>query len=211
MNAHSKTGAIIVYFTTPTYNYNRYSTCSISVEENEEVISYALGHRYVKVVETGFDVGSAGYTKYQKRKFHPSMSLTQRIFPHVHNMDGFFLCKLRKFANGVKGDLPTKTKKQQKKNRKRGNRAQGGNQKEIIQEDGGVVVKGNQEKKNKKKRKDRNINQNIGTEIGEKEIVKPMPKEKKKIINKKRKEPEKSISEIPKKKGKIHHKRAKLE
>jgi len=30
------------------------------------------------------------------------LKLSKRIYPHVHNMDGFYVAKLRKFANGVK-------------------------------------------------------------------------------------------------------------
>lgn len=80
----------------------RYSTCSVSIEENEWVIDYALRNRYVKLVETGLEIGEPGITKQKDKRFHPSVKLCKRIYPHMHNMDGFFVCKLRKFAEGVK-------------------------------------------------------------------------------------------------------------
>jgi len=84
------------------YSLFRYSTCSISVQENEWVIDYALQNRHVKLVETGLEVGEPGLTNHRNLHFHPSLKLAKRIYPHVHNMDGFFVAKLRKFANGVK-------------------------------------------------------------------------------------------------------------
>ncbi len=91
LNPHSKTGGYLVY-----------STCSISVEENEAVIDYVLRHRYVKIVDSGLPVGVPGVTAYKKYRFPQTMKMARRIYPHVHNMDGFFVCKLRKFANGAK-------------------------------------------------------------------------------------------------------------
>ena len=66
------------------------------------MIEYALQHRHVKLVESGLEVGTAGLTSFNEKRFHPSMNLCKRIYPHVHNMDGFFVAKLKKFANGEK-------------------------------------------------------------------------------------------------------------
>ena len=95
--------------------YDRYSTCSISVEENEWVVDYALKNRFVKLVETGLEVGEPGMSSFKGKIFHPTLKLGKRIYPHVHNMDGFFVAKLRKFANGVKSVEAVSTMEDEKK------------------------------------------------------------------------------------------------
>eukprot|EP01119_Soliformovum_irregulare_P013371 TRINITY_DN3545_c0_g1_i4.p1 TRINITY_DN3545_c0_g1~~TRINITY_DN3545_c0_g1_i4.p1 ORF type:complete len:657 (-),score=234.95 TRINITY_DN3545_c0_g1_i4:159-1949(-) len=76
-----------------------YSTCTISVEENEAIISYALSKRKIRVVESDLPFGEPGFTNIGGKIYHPSVKLGKRYYPHRHNMDGFFVCKIVKVAN----------------------------------------------------------------------------------------------------------------
>ncbi|KAI1489823.1 NOL1/NOP2/sun family-domain-containing protein [Biscogniauxia mediterranea] len=88
VNHASKTGGYLVY-----------STCSVTVEENEQVVNYALRKRpNVKLVSTGLPMGKEGFTSYMGKKFDQSLHLTRRFYPHTLNFDGFFVAKFQKIG-----------------------------------------------------------------------------------------------------------------
>ncbi|KAK8042665.1 putative nucleolar protein [Apiospora phragmitis] len=92
VNHASKTGGVIVY-----------STCSVTVDEDESVVQYALRKRpNVKLVDTGIPFGREGYTSYMGKNFDASLKLTKRFFPHTVNMDGFFVAKFQKVGPSPK-------------------------------------------------------------------------------------------------------------
>ena len=93
----SKTGGYIVY-----------STCSVTVEENEQVVQYALTKRpNVKLVETGLTFGVDGFVSFMGKQFDPKMKMTKRFYPHAYNVDGFFVSKFKKM--GPSPNMSTKT------------------------------------------------------------------------------------------------------
>ena len=87
----SRTGGYIVY-----------STCSVTVEENEQVVQYALSKRpNVKLVEIGLTFGVDGFVNYMGKQFDAKMKMTKRFYPHKYNVDGFFVSKFKKTGPSV--------------------------------------------------------------------------------------------------------------
>ena len=85
--------------TSRTGGYIVYSTCSVTVEENEQVVQYALSKRpNVRLVETGLIFGVDGFASYMGKQFDAKMKMTKRYYPHAYNVDGFFVSKFKKVA-----------------------------------------------------------------------------------------------------------------
>jgi 16S rRNA (cytosine967-C5)-methyltransferase len=65
-----------------------YSTCSITVEENEMVIeNFLKRHPEYKLVDTVPKIGLPGLR---------GLTKCQRLYPHIHECNGFFVAKLKK-------------------------------------------------------------------------------------------------------------------
>ena len=65
------------------------------------MVDYVLASRNVKVVDTGLPFGVEGLTRHRTKRFHSSLKHARRFYPQTHNMDGFFVCKLRKHSNAI--------------------------------------------------------------------------------------------------------------
>lgn len=87
MQADLKTGDFLVYL-----------TCSVTVDENEAIVDYALRKRpHLRLVDTGLRVefGRPGFTSYCGKTFSEKLARARRFYTHVYNMDGFYVAKFK--------------------------------------------------------------------------------------------------------------------
>ena len=77
-----------------------YSTCSLSPEENEEVIQHAIDHRKIEVlkIELKKIKTRKGLEEYNGKKFDSQIKKTIRIYPQDNDSQAFFIAKLKKIA-----------------------------------------------------------------------------------------------------------------
>ncbi len=76
-----------------------YSTCTLTIEENELIINKVLKKYPVKIVELELPVKShSAFTLYEGENLDPSLSKAHRILPWEINSEGFFIVKLKKIG-----------------------------------------------------------------------------------------------------------------
>jgi 16S rRNA (cytosine1407-C5)-methyltransferase len=74
-----------------------YSTCTLSVEENELVIDKILEKYPVELLDIELPVPvRKAFTEYEGKQLNPELKKAIRILPWEFDSDGFFLVKLRK-------------------------------------------------------------------------------------------------------------------
>jgi 16S rRNA (cytosine1407-C5)-methyltransferase len=75
-----------------------YSTCTFAPEENEAVLTWAIGKMptlQVEKIHLSFPNQTAGLTRWEGEEFHPAVRAAVRILPTAA-MEGFFVTRLRK-------------------------------------------------------------------------------------------------------------------
>jgi len=75
-----------------------YSTCSLSPEENEEVIDYLLRNEKAKIepVKLKGLKTRPGVTEWQGQTYDEEIKKTIRVYPQDNNTEGFYCAKIRK-------------------------------------------------------------------------------------------------------------------
>jgi len=76
-----------------------YSTCTHSPEENEEVIQHLIDNYDIEIQEINLPLKTRqGISSWKGIQFNKNIKKAARIYHHDNDMEGFFLCKIRKLS-----------------------------------------------------------------------------------------------------------------
>ncbi len=74
-----------------------YSTCSIAPEENEFVIDEVLKNTSKFAIDKNLtQYGISGFNEVYGKSLINELMFSQRLYPHIHDTIGFFLCLIRR-------------------------------------------------------------------------------------------------------------------
>jgi len=77
-----------------------YSTCTLTLEENELILQKVIEKYPVELVEINLPVFSRNaFTEFEGTSLKPELKKARRIFPWDLNSEGFFIAKLIKYGN----------------------------------------------------------------------------------------------------------------
>ncbi|MBT4135533.1 RsmB/NOP family class I SAM-dependent RNA methyltransferase [archaeon] len=82
-----------------------YSTCTHAPEENEEVVNHLLENNpNAEILPiTNLPIKTReGITEWNNKPLNPSLKNAKRIYHHDNDMEGFFLCKIKKTSEETK-------------------------------------------------------------------------------------------------------------
>ncbi|MFA5855881.1 MAG: RsmB/NOP family class I SAM-dependent RNA methyltransferase [Candidatus Pacearchaeota archaeon] len=83
-----------------------YSTCTHAPEENESVVQYLLDNYDIEILPITLPIKfRPGISEWKNEKFSTELKKAARIYHHDNDMEGFFLCKIKKLSDKKKGDM----------------------------------------------------------------------------------------------------------
>lgn len=88
-----------------------YSTCTHAPEENEEVIQHLLDNYDIQIIPIKLPIKTRpGILEWKNKKFNEQIKHACRIYHHDNDLEGFFLCKIKKLSNKMEKKYETASK-----------------------------------------------------------------------------------------------------
>jgi 16S rRNA C967 or C1407 C5-methylase (RsmB/RsmF family) len=77
-----------------------YSTCTLSPEEDEEVVDFLMKNFDIEVQEVVLPFKMrCGVCEWENKKYSEELKRSCRVYPQDNDTDGFFLCKIKKLSD----------------------------------------------------------------------------------------------------------------